>query len=218
MNDRRAVIFDMDGVLVLSGPAHWVAWRDVAAANGLQLSREQFHTLHGLVNEDICRRLWGDAVTPEFTAAVVMAKEAAFRRAIETDLPLAGGCRELLVALQRRHVGIALGSAAPAANVDLVLDAGGIRDFFGAVVTAEMVTRGKPAPDIFLLAADLLGMAPDRCIVVEDAVAGVCAARAAGMDVVGVASNVDAARLLAAGARLVAPELRRLALADLLPV
>lgn len=212
---RRAVIFDMDGVLVLSGPAHWQAWREVAAARGVVLSRERFASLHGLTNTDICAELWGERATPDFVAEVAAVKERDYRRIVADAVPLAPGCRELLEALQRCHVGIAVGSSAPPENVDLVLDAGGIRSFFGAVVSADMVRRGKPAPDIFLLAADLLGLTPGECVVVEDAPSGVQAALAAGMAVVGVASNVAPGHLRAAGAATIVACLADLAATDL---
>ncbi|HZN37316.1 MAG TPA: HAD family phosphatase [Planctomycetota bacterium] len=205
-----AVIFDMDGVLVLSLGAHWVAWRAVAAAHGVDLTRDMFLRCNGLINPDICALLWGPRVTPEFIARVADAKERAVRAAIEADVPLAPGCRALLGALQANGARLAVGSSAPRENVDLVLDRGGIRPFFGAVVHEGMVRRGKPAPDIFLRAAELLEVPPRRCVVVEDAPSGVRAALSAGMAAVGVATNHAAQELSHAGARLVVQDLASL--------
>jgi beta-phosphoglucomutase family hydrolase len=205
-----AVIFDMDGVLVLSLPAHWVAWQATAAAHGVEMTREMFLRCNGLTNPDICALLWGSRATPEFVARVADAKDRAFRDAIGIDVPLAPGCRALLTALQANGVRLAVGTSAPRENVDLVLDRGGIRAFFGAVVYEGMVRRGKPAPDVFLRAAELLGVPPRRCVVVEDAPTGVRAARAAGMAAVGVATNHAEQELLHAGARLVVPDLASL--------
>jgi beta-phosphoglucomutase len=207
---RRAVIFDMDGVLVLSGPAHWVAWREAAGRHGIELSRAQFLSFNGLTNPDICRLLWGERATPQFVSALASAKEASFRSAIAAEVPLAPGCRELLATLRTHGAGIAVGSSAPRENVDLVLDGGGIRPFFGAVVHADLVQRGKPAPDIFLRAAELLGLPPAQCVVVEDAPSGVRAAKAAGMRAVGVLTNHTADELRDEGAAMLVP-----ALADL---
>lgn len=212
MQNRRAVIFDMDGVLVLSAPAHWTAWVDAAAAHGVQLTREQFLSFNGLTNPDICARLWGARATPAFVTELATRKERAFREAIAAEVPLAPGCRELLAQLRARDVPIAVGTSAPRENVDLVLDGGGIRPFFGAVVHADLVQRGKPAPDIFLRAAELLGLPPERCVVLEDAPMGVRAAKAAGMAAVGVLTNHTADELLDEGARVVLP-----ALADVRP-
>lgn len=208
---RRAVIFDMDGVLVLSGPAHWLAWQQVAAEHGLELTRERFLSFNGLTNQDICRLLWGARATPAFTAALADRKERAFRDQIARAVPLAPGCHDLLAALQHRACGIAVGSSAPVGNVDRVLDGGGIRPFFGAVVHGDMVVRGKPAPDIFLRAAHLLGRSPAECVVIEDAPTGVRAAVAAGMRAVGVLTNHSAAELRAAGAAAIATTLAEIA-------
>lgn len=209
-----AVIFDMDGVLVLSGPAHWVAWRDVAAEHGLALTRELFLDCNGMTNEDICAKLWGARATPEFVASVADRKERAYRRAVAAAVPLAPGCRELLAALRARELALAVGTSGPKENVDLILDAGGIRPFFGGVVHAGLVQRGKPAPDIFLRAAELLGAAPASCVVVEDAPSGIQAALAAGMRVLGVCTNHGADELRRAGAHRVLPDLAAITIHD----
>ena len=201
---------------MLSGPAHWVAWRDIAARRGVDLQPEQFLACNGLTNPDICARLWGARATPEFVAEVAWAKETAFRRAIASDVPLAPGCRELLERLRQLGAAIAVGSSAPQDNVDLVLDGGGIRAYFGAVVHEGLVLRGKPAPDIFLRAAELLAVPASQCIVVEDAPSGVRAAVAAGMRAVGVLTNHSAAELLDVGATRVVPRLADLDAASLL--
>ena len=202
-----AVIFDMDGVLVLSGPAHWLAWRDTAHAHGRPLTEAEFLAVNGMTNDDICARLWGAAATPAFVATIADSKERAYRAAVAACVPLAPGCRELLATLSAHGARLAVGSSGPKENVDLILDGGGIRAFFGAVVHAGLVQRGKPAPDIFLRAAELLAVPPAQCTVIEDAPAGVRAARAAGMRVVGVATNHGAHELLALGAASVLPDL-----------
>lgn len=212
-----AVIFDMDGVLVLSAKAHWHAWRTVAAEHGIDFDRARFLACNGRTNADICALLFGAAADPDLVAAVEQRKESAWRRAIAGRVPLAPGCRELLDELARRGLPLALGSSAPAANVDLVLDGGGIRASFAAVVHAGMIARGKPAPDVFLRAAELLAVAPADCVVVEDAPTGLLAAQAAGMRAIGVATTHDEAELCAAGARHVVPGLADLPLGWLVP-
>jgi beta-phosphoglucomutase len=202
-----AVIFDMDGVLVLSGPAHWLAWRDTAAGHGRALTHAEFLQVNGMTNQDICTKLWGARATPEFVARVSDAKEQSYRDAVVANVPLAPGCRELLTLLCSRSLGIAVGTSGPQANVDLVLDRGGIRSFFGGVVHAGLVQRGKPAPDIFLRAAELLAVPPAACVVVEDAPSGVRAGLAAGMRVVAVCTNHEADELRSVGARVVLPDL-----------
>lgn len=207
MQSSQAVIFDMDGVLVLSGPAHWIAWRDVAQAEGIALTREQFLGFNGMTNQDICERLWGTRATPAFVAAIADTKERAYRAAVQAAVPLAPGCRELLTTLRSHALGLAVGTSGPKENVDLILDGGGIRSFFGGVVHAGLVLRGKPAPDIFLRAAELLGVPPRDCVVVEDAPNGIQAALAAGMRVVGVGTNHGLDELRDVGAHVVLPDL-----------
>jgi beta-phosphoglucomutase len=208
-----AVIFDMDGVLVLSGPAHWDAWRDTAAAHGRELTQADFLAVNGMTNQDICTRLWGTRATPEFVAAVADRKERAYRDAVRAAVPLAPGCRRLLGDLRGHGLALAVGTSGPLENVDLILDGGGIRPFFGGVVHAGLVQRGKPAPDIFLRAAELLDVQPARCVVVEDAPSGVRAALAAGMRVVGVCTNHGAEELREVGAHVVLPDLAAITIA-----
>jgi beta-phosphoglucomutase len=216
--DRRpAVIFDMDGVLVLSIAAHATAWRATAERYGRPMTHADFLRVNGMTNHDICTTLWGaEKATPEFIARIGDEKERAYRDAVRADLPLAPGLRPLLQQLRDAGVALAVGTSGPQENVDLILDQGGIRAFFGGVVHAGLVRRGKPAPDIFLAAADLLGVVPAGCTVVEDAPTGVRAALAAGMRCVGVATTHAADELLAVGAHLVRPDLAALTVADLL--
>ncbi|MEY4674818.1 MAG: Beta-phosphoglucomutase [Planctomycetota bacterium] len=204
--ERVGVVFDMDGVLILSAPAHWAAWRDVAWAHGLELTREAFFGTNGMANPDIVRTLWGE-VDDGIVRRIADAKERAFRANIARQVPLAPGCVELLGALRREGIPLALGSSAPEANVDHVLDHGSLREWFDAVVHSGMVARGKPAPDIFLAAAERLGLAPSQCLVVEDAPNGVRAGVAAGMRVLGISSNHAPEELLEVGAVQVVPEL-----------
>lgn len=214
---RDAVIFDMDGVLILSIAAHAAAWRETAARHGRPMTHDDFLRVNGMTNHDICTTLWGAArATPEFIARIGDEKERAYRDAVRADLPLAPGLRPLLQALQAAGARLAVGTSGPLENVDLVLDQGGLRPFFGGVVHAGLVQRGKPAPDIFLRAAELVGAAPERCVVIEDAPTGVRAALAAGMRCVGVATTHDAGDLTAVGAHLVRPDLASLSVDDLL--
>jgi beta-phosphoglucomutase len=215
MRTLRAVIFDMDGVLVLSGPAHWVAWRDIAAAHGRPISHAEFLGFNGMTNQDICERLWAARATPDFVAAIAAAKEGAYRDAVRSAVPLAKHCAELLSELREHGLQLAVGSSGPVENVDLILDRGGIRSFFGAVVHAGLVTKGKPAPDIFLQAAALLRVPPADCVVVEDAPNGIAAAIAAGMGVLALATNHTEDELRHSGAEFVLPDLASIDVAAL---
>lgn len=212
----RAVIFDMDGVLVLSGDAHYRAWRDAAADAGFDLGFEEFSHTFGLTNPDVIRKLWKREVAPEEMERIADRKERAYRDLVRAEVPFAPGVHDLLRSLAESGFAMGVGSSAPRENLDMVLDArsgeGPIRVFFAAVVDGAMVARGKPDPEVFLKAASLSGVAPEHCVVVEDAPAGIRAARAAGMGAIGLATTHAGEALSEAGAHVVYP-----ALADLTP-
>lgn len=197
------VIFDMDGVLVLSEEAHWRSWREAAARRGVTLAYETFLSCFGRVNADCVRIMLGDHIAPEEALRIADEKEAAMREIIRHDVPLAPSTRELLDALARDGARLAVGSSAPPENVDLVLDGGGIRSRFAAAVDGSQVKRGKPAPDVFLLAAERIGLPPSACAVIEDAPAGIRAAVAAGMTAIGLTTTHTREQLLEAGADVI---------------
>lgn len=196
------VIFDMDGVLVLTEDAHWRSWRDVALRRGIQLEYATFLSCFGRVNADCIHIMLGADIPEQEALAIADQKEAAFRDLVRASVPLAPGTRELLHSLRNAGVRIGVGSSAPPENVDLVLDAASIREYFGAVIDGSQVKQGKPAPDVFLQAGARLGLPPSACVVIEDAPAGIRAARAANMTAVGVTTTHRADQLNEAGAHV----------------
>jgi HAD superfamily hydrolase (TIGR01509 family) len=199
----RGVIFDMDGVIVLTEEAHWQSWKAVADGLGKPITYDVFLSCFGRVNPDCIRIMFGDDVPPAESARIADEKEHRFREIIGARVPLAAGLIDLLEELSAEGFLLAVGSSAPRENIDLVLDSGGIRPYFRGLVDGSQVARGKPAPDVFLRGAELLGLEPGRCIVIEDAPMGIEAARAAGMIAVGVATTRERADLEAAGAHAV---------------
>ena len=177
----------MDGTLVDSQEYHWRAWRDAMAADGTPVTEAQFLASFGQRNDAILGAWLGAGASPERIRRVWDGKEAAYRRLVvgEGLAPLPGAAewvRRLHAAGWRQ----AIASSAPRLNVETVLTALGFEPWFGALVAAEDVRHGKPAPDVFLAAAERLGVPSGRCVVVEDAEAGIEAARRAGMRSVGV--------------------------------
>jgi beta-phosphoglucomutase len=190
MNETLAAIFDMDGVLVDSYQAHHESWKAAAQRAGLRISPAQFGTTFGRTSREIIATLWSDRPwSDDQIRTMDDAKEAAFREIIAAHFPVMPGAGELLLALHRAGFALAVGSSGPPANVELVLDWLGHRDLWGAIVTGRDVVRGKPDPQVFLLAAQRLGVPPRRCAVVEDAPPGVEAAHAAGMAAIGLVST-----------------------------
>jgi HAD superfamily hydrolase (TIGR01509 family) len=179
----------MDGVLVDTAPFHLAAWQGVLRKRGVRFTAADFKRSFGQRNDTIIRQALGRPVTPEEIAAIAAEKEAAFRRQAGQQLRALPGAVPLLDSLKQRGFGLALASSAPRENVRLITGALGLEAYFGATVTGEDVTEGKPSPEGFLLAARRLGVAPPRCLVIEDAVAGVTAARRAGMRCLAVTST-----------------------------
>jgi beta-phosphoglucomutase len=189
------VIFDMDGVLVDSGAAHAASWRALAREAGVTIGDPEFARHFGKASRDIIRAVFGEHLSDADVAAKDERKEALYRDSIRGRVPAMPGAVQAVTRLAAAGVAIAVGTSGPKENVDLVLDGLALREFFSAVVTGSDVRRGKPAPDVFLLAAERLGLQPASCIVVEDAPVGLQAARAAGMIAVGLTGTHPAERL-----------------------
>jgi len=183
----RGVLWDLDGTLVDSTDLHWIAWRDTMAEEGVPMTREMFEATFGWKNDPILRRWLGDGASEDRRARIARVKEERYRAALRAGgLRPLPGAREWVERLSREGWKQAIASSAPLANIDAVLDVLDLGHDFEAIVSAEDVTIGKPDPQVFLLAAQRLGVHPSRAIVVEDAEAGVEGARRAGMTCIGV--------------------------------
>ena len=191
----KAVIFDMDGVIVDSEPRHERAFLAVAEEIG-------YGRKHGLRFADYIGRsdqeLWKDFVAkhrPAQTLKELLARKRAWTiEIIRREEPLFNGVERLLDRLTSRYT-MALASGSERPVVEAVLDLNNLRRFFAATVTDTDVEHGKPAPDIFLRAAALIRVAPRDCWVIEDSKPGIAAARAAGMRVVAITNTHPAAEL-----------------------
>lgn len=189
-NKIRAVIWDMDGVILDSAQAHLLAWHRMAQDDGLPFTDAQFWATFGQRNDEIIYHLWGP-LAPQTMQEMANWKEHYFREAIRTTATALPGALELLSELHSAHYPQALASSAPVANIELISEVLGLNRYLDALVSGETVPRGKPAPDIFLKAAATLAVAPSVSLVIEDAVAGVAAAHAAGMRCIAVAGERD---------------------------
>ncbi|MFA6135064.1 MAG: HAD family phosphatase [Phycisphaerae bacterium] len=196
--NRRAVIFDMDGVLVDSYQAHFKSWQRLAAAHGLAMTEQQFASGFGRTGREIVRSLWDGRFTESQVLAVDAEKEVYYRQVLAESFPEMPGADALLRQLHEAGFALAIGSSGPPENVQAIV--AGLREgkLFDATVNGMDVHRGKPDPEIFLLAASKLGIPPACCAVIEDAPAGVQAAKAAGMVAVALTGTVQAGQLSAA--------------------
>ena len=215
MTHRRwGAIFDWDGVVIDSSAAHQKSWDLLAAAERRTLPIGFFKKSFGMKNQKIIPELLHWTSEAAEIQRLGDRKEELYREIIRkeriTQIP---GTREFLERLGTAGVPCAVGSSTPRPNIELALELIGERQFFRVIVAADDVTHGKPAPDVFLLAAKHLGIPPARCVVLEDAHVGIEAAHAGGMKVVGVASTHPAATLR--GADRVVHRLDELSLAEL---
>lgn len=190
MSETRAVLWDMDGTLIDSEEFHWISWRDTMAKEGVTITREQFLASFGQRNDSIIPSWLGAASTPERVDSISTAKEKLYRYLVRkhgmSPLP---GVATWIHRLHEQGWLQAVASAAPRANIDVVLESLKAAHYFQTIVSAENVHKGKPDPEVYLMAASRLGASPESSIVVEDALAGVEAAHNAGMRCIGVGRN-----------------------------
>lgn len=205
------VIFDMDGVLVDSYAAHMRSWQLLGDELGRPVSEAEFAGTFGQTSRDIIRTLFGPGRSDEEVRTLDDRKESLYRDLIRDHVPLMPGAAEVLARIHGAGGRLAIGSSGPRENVQLVTAAlASIQ--FDAVVSGADVSRGKPDPQVFLLATERLHLAPAACLVVEDAVVGVDAARRASLKVVGLNRTSDpnllaAADLQIADLRYLIPEI-----------
>lgn len=193
------VIFDVDGVLVDSYAAHYESWRRVARERGYEISEDDFRRTFGRTSREIIAELWGrHRLSAAEIAELDKQKEAAYRDILGQHVPLMDGAVELIESLAQAGFALAVGSSGPPENVALVLKALGHESAFGGVVTGREVTRGKPDPQVFLLAAKQIDVPADHCAVIEDAAPGIAAAQAAEMTAIGLVSTGHTPESLAA--------------------
>ena len=188
--DFDGYIFDLDGTLLDTMPLHYEAWNEAMRAAGLDrpLEEDYFYSLGGTPTRRVAE-LFGERYGLQLDPDTVFHHKEQLFTARQTEVQLI----EPVVAFARDKAAahpLAVASGGPRVVVHRSLEVTGLRELFRAVVTADDVTHGKPAPDMFLLAAKLLGVRPERCLVFEDAELGIKAAQAAGMQVVRVDSRV----------------------------
>lgn len=188
--EARAVLWDMDGVLVDSADYHYEAWRLTMQREGRQLTHADFKRTFGQRNDTVLRDMLDPNISDADIQRIADFKESTYRLLVRERgiVPLPGVLR-WLAALQGAGWRQAVASAAPRANVDAIVEAMSIAHYFDALTSAEDVTRGKPDPQVYLVAASRVGVRPQRSIVIEDAPAGVEGAKRAGMKRIGVRSS-----------------------------
>jgi beta-phosphoglucomutase family hydrolase len=186
MNNLRALIFDMDGVVVHSNPTHREAWVAYNRRFGIETTEAMHQRMYGKRNDQIVTDFFGGSLTPAQIFQHGADKEALYREMMRPLLP--GAFVPGLRAFIERHTDLAigLGTNAEPPNVKFILEESGLGPYFQAIVDGHQVKNAKPAPDIYLEVARRLKVEPEHCVVFEDSFSGVTAALAAGMRAIGV--------------------------------
>ncbi|MDI9273419.1 HAD family phosphatase [Stenotrophomonas sp. PFBMAA-4] len=179
-----AVIFDMDGLMIDSERVSIACWSQAAAESGLPLDETFFVRMVGLGDRDSQALLRGQGVSDAVIAAMAARCHDLYEARTQTGLPLRPGIVELLDLLKTHGIPRAVATTTRQPRANRKLAAAGLLPYFDAVITSGDVAHPKPAPDIYLLAAQRLGKAPERCLALEDSPAGTRAAVAAGMTVI----------------------------------
>ena len=190
---KRAFIFDMDGTIVDNMAFHTRSWITFFQRRGKDIDADEFfRTTAGRQGKEIIRSHIGEHLADEEVALLNHEKEAVYRELYAPHRRTVDGFDELVAQAKARAIALAVGTAAPSANVEFTLDGLDLRRHFDTVVGAADVPRGKPHPDVFLEAARRCDAAPEHCIVFEDAPLGVEAARRAGMRAVVLTTTLPA--------------------------
>lgn len=197
MTSAKGVLWDMDGVLVDTGECHFWSWSSVLPEYGIPYDREAFRATFGMNNAETLKTLVGHELAPEIVAEISERKEKLFRRGVRGRVQPLPGVLCWLARLASDGWRQAIASSAPPANIDVLVDALDLRPWFNAIVSGADLP-GKPAPTLFLHVAQVIAVPPVRCVVIEDAVAGVEAANRAGMKCIAVTTTNPAERLEAA--------------------
>jgi beta-phosphoglucomutase family hydrolase len=184
----KAVLWDLDGVLVDTAPFHFQAWQELFRSVGKGFDEADFRRTFGLRNDAILRDILGE-LAPAEEARLAHRKEELYRAKADGRVKAMPGAVELLRRLKQEGRKTAIVSSAPRENVRVLLRSLGLEDMFEAVVAEEDASRGKPDPQGFLLAAEKLGVAAAECVVIEDAPGGLEGAKRAGMRCIGVTTS-----------------------------
>ena len=203
----KAVIFDMDGLMFDTERLARDAWQRAMAEYGYALDDSVYLTAVGRTVDNACQ-VFVEALGPDLPIGDIEAAKARYLRdMLDAGLPLKNGLLSLLDGLEELRTLTAVASSTARAEVERRLFRAGLRERFHATVGGDEVAHGKPAPDLFLLAGERLGVAPADCVVLEDSEAGIRAAAAAGMSPVMVPDLVEPSAAVRELARAVVPSL-----------
>jgi len=188
-SSKKAVIWDMDGIIVDSARHHLKGWQIVFQERGVNYTEEDFWRNTGKRSDTIIKSVLGEKISPDEIMAIIREKDETFRQLMGQNIRPLPGVLKLITSLKEHGFKIAIASSAPIKNIRLITQSLKIHNCFDAIVSGWEVTRGKPDPQTFLLTAEKLGVEAERCIVIEDAISGVTASKRAGMPCIAVTNT-----------------------------
>ena len=189
-----AILWDMDGTLLDTKTCHYISWRDVLRKHGFDLTEALFDEHFGRNNVSILPIYLGYAPDPELAHELISEKEILFREMAPAESRLFPGVESWLKTAQSLGIRQAVASSGSLENIKVMTDAFGISSYFTELVSGADLPA-KPEPDVFLAAAKAVGASPDHCLVVEDSVPGIIAAKRAGMKCIALTSTNPSSRL-----------------------
>ena len=193
---KKGIIFDLDGVICFTDEYHYLAWKEMADGMGVYFDREINNRLRGVSRmaclEIILERYTGPALTNGEKEALATKKNDIYRKLLSRLSPadLSDDVKTTLDALRAKGLKLAIGSSSK--NAPFILERIGLAGYFDAISDGNNISRSKPNPEVFLKAAEFLGLQPIDCLVVEDAIAGAEAGHAGGFTVACVGDASDA--------------------------
>lgn len=184
-----AILFDMDGVIVDSNPAHKIALQQFTSQHGYHLDEQQLREkIYGRTNKEWITNLFG--VLPTDTLQqYAQEKEAMYREIFKDDIQPVKGLVAFLDMLEANNIAKAIGTSAPRVNVDFSLSSTHLEKYFSVILDDTFVTHGKPDPEIYIKCAAAVGLPSAQCIVIEDSLSGVTAGKRAGSKVIGITTT-----------------------------
>jgi beta-phosphoglucomutase family hydrolase len=188
-NRLEAVLWDMDGVIADTAQYHYRAWQGIIKEKGATFKKEDFMQHFGQRHDTIIKFILGDKISQEELDDIADRKQVLYRKLVAKNVVPLPGAIELIKSLNDNKIKTAIATSAVPENVDVILRGLGIQNRFQAIAFGTEVAEGKPSPQIFQLAAKKLGVEEGNCVVIEDAIAGVTAAKRAGMKCIAVTNS-----------------------------
>jgi len=189
INSKKAVIWDMDGVIVDTAQYHLKGWQMVFRKRGANYTEEDFRRNTGKRSDSIIKNVLGEKIAQGEIIAITREKDETFRQLMGQNIRPFPGVLKLITSLKEHGFKIAIASSAPMENIQLITQSLKIHNRFDAIISGWETTKGKPHPQIFLRAVEKLGVEAEDCIVIEDAISGVTASQRAGIRCIAVTNT-----------------------------